>query len=362
MRWTKFEPIYNETFYQIRNSAIIIYDQPTKQLPRTRHELIEKTYTGHVTTHAARRIKKAADLLVQISTPQLIFNPLIERHIMHTLSFITLTISAQEAHLTAREGHKLLLAPWLLRMKRKANLTTYIWKAELQKNGQLHYHITTPSFILYSLIRDEWNTLLKKNGLQSTWDDSDGKIQNSTDVHAVYKIADMAAYLCKYLSKNDKNQTTIGKIWDCSLNLKTSKFFTIQKPLDFILTDPKARVKDCDRCTMIFLTAPILNFNLTIQNNYQKHLQDIRDFKRNDLCGSAAEKISAAAGLSAVSFLPEPETYAQKKDAASIPAALPQSTPLELSNQWGYDENYTLPTHREFPQKHKRISHQVRSN
>lgn len=288
----KFEPLYWETFYQVRNRAIIIYDQPTKKLNYKRKELTAKTYSGKVTNHSAKRIRKATDLLVQISTPTQIYNPIIERHVMHSLSFITLTLSSNERHLTAKEGHKLLLAPWLLRMKRKANLSTYIWKAELQKNGQLHYHISTPSWINYTLIRDEWNTLLRKNNLATTFDDSTGKIQNSTDVHAVYKVEDIAAYLCKYLSKEDKEQSTEGKIWDCSLNLKSPKFFTVSKPLDFILTDEKASIKDCDRCTMIFLTKPILNFNTKIQREYDIYLNAVRNFKRGKESDSITNKIA----------------------------------------------------------------------
>lgn len=276
----EFKPFYYETFYQVRNSAIVIYDQPANAIGYKRHELTAKTYSGNVTSHSAKRIRKATDLLVQIATPQAIFNPIINRTVMHSLSFITLTISGKERHITAKEGHELLLSKWLLRMKRKAGMKTYIWKAELQKNGQLHYHITTPSWINYTLIRDEWNTLLRKNGLATTFDDSTGKIQNSTDIHAVYKVEDMSAYLCKYLSKVDEEKSTEGKIWDCSLNLKCAKFFTIPQPLDFMLTDKDAVVKDSNRCTMIFLKSPIINFNTLVQRKYSIYLNAVRNYNR----------------------------------------------------------------------------------
>lgn len=145
---------------------------------------------------------------------------------IHTLSFITLTISSKEQHISAAEGHKKCLEPFLLRARRKFGMRTYIWKAEFQKNGQLHYHITTPSFIKYYELREQWNIVLSKAGLLSQWKGDQEQGPNSTDIHAVYKVKNIQAYLTKYLSKENPEVTTKGKIWDCSLNLKNAKFFS----------------------------------------------------------------------------------------------------------------------------------------
>lgn len=320
-----FEQVYFETFCQVRNSAIVIFDLPTKQLTYKRQELNYKTYSGKVTTHAAKRIKKAVDLLVQVSKPTLIYNDVIQRHIMHTLSFITLTISAKEQHITASQGHELLLQKWILRMKRKAGLNTYIWKAELQKNGQLHYHITTPSWINYTLIRDEWNNILAKAGLKKTWDESSGKIQNSTDVHAVYKVKDLAAYLCKYLSKEDKEQSTKGKIWDCSLNLKRSKLFTVNQPSDFKINSKEIKVKDCERCTMIFTANPIYHFSNSIQRQYQLYLNAVLHFKRDNAKDSFTNLIAINGGI------PPSKPKVFQPIQKHIQSESPKFTPLQLA-------------------------------
>lgn len=308
---------FYETFYQVRNSAIIIYDIPTQATNTRKHKLNYQTYSGNVTTHSAKRIKKATDLLVQISPPRQVYNPIIKRMTMHSLSFITLTFSSKEAHLTAKEGHKRLLAPWLLKMKRKAEMRTYIWKAELQQNGQLHYHVTTPSWINYTLIRDEWNTLLRKEGLATTYQSKNGQPQNSTDVHAVYKVKDMAAYLCKYLSKANKTQTTVGKIWDCSINLKSSKLFTTPQPKDFQITDTNASIKDCDRCTIISTNNPIQHFPKSIQRQYKIYLSAVTNYKRDTKTKSLTNSIAERGGLRPLRsapapfiFLPEPITTA----------------------------------------------------
>lgn len=312
--------IYWENMMQIRHSSILLYSLPTVPLTHKRNALNYSTYSGQVTKDAAKRIRRAVDMLLQIAKPELVFNPVINRQIMHTLSFITLTISAKERHLTASEGHKLLLAPWLLRMKRKAGMTTYIWKAEFQKNGQLHYHITTPSFIHYSLIRDEWNNILSKAGMLSGWCGLDGRQPNSTDVHAVYKIKNMQAYLTKYIAKGNKDvieffkkhkpepapdqikspvqvsnssakskakflqeykklpvyKITVGKIWDCSTNIKKNKPFSCPAPPNWSFVDKEATVKELERCTVINHKAPLSITPFPIRKLYSTYIDHVR--------------------------------------------------------------------------------------
>jgi hypothetical protein len=231
MQKPKFKVNYFEEWMQVRNSQIIFYALPTNDCPRNRHKLDTPTYSGSMTSHAMKRIKKAVDLLVQFSPPRNIYNSVTMTTEKHTLSFITLTIPGKERHLTAKEGYTLLLSKWIRKMRDAHGLKTYIWKAEFQKNGQLHYHITTNSWIPYTSIRDKWNNIMSSNGMLSVWNEENPtKFPNSTDVHKVYKVKNIQAYLAKYLSKKDKDKSTEGKIWDCSKNLKEAKFFTSTIP------------------------------------------------------------------------------------------------------------------------------------
>jgi hypothetical protein len=113
-------------------------------------------------------------------------------------------------------------------MRRTKKINTYIWKAELQKNGQIHYHITTPTFINYQEIRDKWNNLQRSAGLLDKYIEAKGHANaNSTDVHSVKNIKDLSAYLIKYIAKESQNTEKLGgKIWDCSKNLSATKYFS----------------------------------------------------------------------------------------------------------------------------------------
>jgi hypothetical protein len=268
----------SEPYMQIRHNSLLFYSLPTDPTGYVRHKLDYKTYSGKVTGHAQKRIMHCVDLLLQLSPPRLITNEVSGRPEMHTLSFITLTIPANEKHLTASEGHKLLLAPWLLMMKRKANMTTYLWKAEFQKNGQLHYHITTPSWIHYSIIKNNWNNLLSKKGMLQNWFSRfPDKMPNSTDVHKVYKMDNIGAYLRKYLSKSDQNIETKGKIWDCSQNLKSNKNFSI--PIDgsfwYLWNHPAMLLYD--RCSVLPVKNPTQILKPSVREAYAVFLDSIKN-------------------------------------------------------------------------------------
>jgi hypothetical protein len=256
---------------QIRDSSVLMYSVPTngqhsslRMFRKDNLKLNRGTrYSGKLTTGAKSRLTRAITLLTQIADSKWIFNEVSNRMQFHKLSFITLTVSATQEKFSGREAYDKLLVHFLQWMRRTKNVTTYLWKLEFQANGQIHYHITTPTFIAWQAIKDKWNNLQRSTGtidqyranqlewhkggfklrdwLVNTWSPeaqyqaylkgmaNDWQEPNSIDVHAVEKVDDMASYLCKEIAKSCQNETaTTGKIWDCSKNLKATKLFSME--------------------------------------------------------------------------------------------------------------------------------------
>lgn len=267
---------FYERLAQVRYRALVLYDVCSEPAHHTRNDLRQyETYTGQMTNGSQKRMKKAVDLLCQIARPVWINNPVIHKRMRHTLSFITLTISGRERKVNTKEGNKQLLEPWLRHMRRRALMRSYIWKAEFQKNGQLHYHITTNRWIHYQLIRDTWNNILAEKGLTSNWDYSTGKSPNSTDVHSVYKQEDISKYLAKYMSKISKDVKADSKVWDCSMNIKKAKYFTI--PASFLLPIPVQadEVIQTDFAEIVKVHSPIKFLPDDLKKAYDKYISDI---------------------------------------------------------------------------------------
>lgn len=213
------------TFLQIRNNCLVVYELPAMELNYQRDTAgLSKKYSGMMATGAQKRIKRAIDIMLQRNEEKTIWNPVANCFHPFRLGFVTLTVSSTQ-NIDAQTGYKKLLKEYL-RWQGRQGVTDYIWKAELQTRGQLHYHVTINNFLHHEAIRREWNGLQKRAGLLDEYARKNGHFNaNSTDVHAVRKVKDIEAYLSKYIAKATQNQqATKGKIWDCSSSLKVPRF------------------------------------------------------------------------------------------------------------------------------------------
>ena len=231
--------------------------------------------------------------MTQAVKPRWVYNTVNCKYQYHTFSFITLTIASPK-NITARQAYDNLLAPFLDWLRKTMQVKTYIWKAELQKRGQIHYHITTPAWIHHKEIRKKWNALQHAAGLLDEYAEVHGHFNpNSTDIHNTRSIRKMDQYLVKELSKsfaainveaiNEVNEmvsrgelspalaeekvkeieeqkiTTIGKIWDCSNDLAGVGYFTIpltanhQLMIQQWVNDKRAREKTEDFYALIYV-------------------------------------------------------------------------------------------------------------
>lgn len=222
---------------QVREKKVICYNEYIGHRPSSlRIKLAEnmqlqqkKIYSGMISVGCKKRMTRAITLLIESAEEKRIYNPVAGYYQKHKLSFITLTVSDSTKNITAGEAYTKLLQHFLQWLRRTKKVTTYIWKAELQERGQIHYHITTPSFIIHSEIKDKWNNLQREQGLLSDFYNKYGHYNpNSTDIHSVKKINDLAAYLIKYFTKAYQNEKSVGgKVWDCSNNIKKWKYFNV---------------------------------------------------------------------------------------------------------------------------------------
>lgn len=293
---------------QIRYDSIVTYPQTLNQLIGDRKmrtvsvsDLIERlrskengngeklNYKGLVSPAVARLIGKKVDLLLQISPYQTVFNPITSKSQRFQLVFITLTIPAQDEQPAHRSIMKECFKPIITHLKNKSGVNDYVWKAELQKNGTIHYHIATNRFIHYSEIKNEWNRLLDKCGLLNGFKREHGHSHpNSTDIHAAKSSRQIRNYIRKYMSKsNDDDRPIDGKVWGCSLNLKRSVQFS-----DFIYTDQlrelmrqrdngEIKTFESDYSTTFLIMPHLITLYLTNQQNqaYRNHIDRIKKFK-----------------------------------------------------------------------------------
>lgn len=214
---------------QIRPYGLLVYEHKeydtNPRRPEGRPKSTITGYTGKLTTFSKKKLKRALHLLVASAVEKEATNFKSGKTFKFKLNFLTFTLPTVEHQATDKEL-KHTLDNWIKRAKRKYNLKSYVWRAERQANGNIHFHMVSDTWIHYQNIRNDWNSLLRPFGMIDKFKAKHGhENPNSTDVHAIYKVKNLVQYFVKYMSKEHKEgEAPIeGKIWDCSTNLKNRK-------------------------------------------------------------------------------------------------------------------------------------------
>jgi hypothetical protein len=163
---------------------------------------------------------------------------------LHKMSFITLTLPALQRHLDTTIKAS-CLNQLFTQLRKYYDIKNYIWKAETQKNGNIHFHIMTDSFIPYRHLLYLWNSALEKLGYITRYSDKFNKMtlqdyikyckelnivdleiikyryekgKNSfwrypktVDVKKIRNSKDVALYISKYISKDSESRRLLGK-------------------------------------------------------------------------------------------------------------------------------------------------------
>lgn len=184
-----------------------------------------------------RKIRLRMRTILDNWLPSLNFSPTqANGHKKEQATFVTLTLPSEQMH-TDKVLNAKALNNFITQIKRSHQVKNYLWRAERQKNGNLHYHIIIDKFISHRLIRNYWNIQMKalgyisiyqsnmishhsngfkvRNDLKKKWSienqkkaydygtNTNWKDPNSTDIHSLKNIKNISSYVCKYVTKDE---------------------------------------------------------------------------------------------------------------------------------------------------------------
>lgn len=157
--------------------------------------------TGTMSRQSSSKFKLAMDYLSLITKTKKVFNDSTGKIFYMTHNFITLTLSDKQKH---SDGwiKKHLLKNWFDTIKKSFPAISFVWKAETQANGNLHFHIITDHFIPFTYINKTWNRIQWKNGYMKKYLSDHGHINApSTEVQKIKNDKVLKKYLMKYMIK-----------------------------------------------------------------------------------------------------------------------------------------------------------------
>lgn len=193
----------------IHNDELYIYGrkewitEPDFKNRKSMNNLLDNHNHNKLSKSSIKKSKRAIKYLIYNSSAKTAYNYKTQSRFTFKVSFITLTLSSKQIH-SDKEIKKILLNQFLIEAKKKWKVEKYVWKSEKQKNGNIHFHILTDSFIPWSELRNCWNRIQNKLGYIDRYEElSHKKNPNSTDVHSMKNIKNVSAYMVKYMTKNE---------------------------------------------------------------------------------------------------------------------------------------------------------------
>lgn len=193
----------------------------SKKRTKQNENLNNNATKGILSPKNIKRIKKAVDWLIVSSQDKVAYSMKANTKFKFKVNFVTLTIPPQENGNVDEISFKQMLNTWLTYHRKYNDLNNYVWKIEAHKDGRLHIHITTDSFIHWKSVNDTWNQILRRNGLLELHYKKYGNYTPpSAEVRSVKKIKKIGAYIAKYMAKNNQeNPMFRGRVWGCSLKI-----------------------------------------------------------------------------------------------------------------------------------------------
>jgi hypothetical protein len=253
--------------FQPRLSQLVVYYEHARSVSKCQHfEPNRKanlkgrsTYAGEISKSGQKAMRKAIECLYVVTPRRKVYNRVLAKETNFHLSILTLTLSYLQGPWLDKDISKFCLAPFILDCKRKLGLQNYVWKAERQQNGNLHYHIISDLYADQDVIRKFWNDKQDTLGfIDKFYARFNHRQPPSIKIQYVRNVDELGKYISKYISKSKgkhkkdisaltlypvqlyfnepKNQTLYkemenrrwefvnGRVWDCSVALKSFKY------------------------------------------------------------------------------------------------------------------------------------------
>lgn len=219
-------------YSRIQSNRIINYSRLENYYPKKNRTSFtsENRTDNHVKGVMSRLAKKRIEnvLFNWISTIQfyLLYTGKSQDSIKKFLRFVTLTLSAQQIH-SDSEIKKKCLFPFLQLLRDRYGVKNYIWKAEKQKNGNIHFHLILDKYISNRNLQMYWNRY-QENLLYISRFEKRLHHRNppSSEITSVRKLNRISWYLSKEMAKQQHQMKVDGKQWDCSNSLLQISAFT----------------------------------------------------------------------------------------------------------------------------------------
>jgi len=223
--------LYSTFYYQVRGNKIVRYEssefRSVKQKEIIEEVLITKnqTYKGNMSKAGMRNMRKKLTVWMQGIESYNSEKQNVKGQYLKKMVFITLTLPASQRH-DDRTIKSKALAPFMRILRERFNCDNYIWKAEKQVNGNIHFHVVIDKYIDKFEISRLWNKCIEELCYVSRFAAKFGHSNPpSTKIEMARNQVELERYLAKYVSKESEQGIIEGAVWKCSEKVNSLQFF-----------------------------------------------------------------------------------------------------------------------------------------
>jgi hypothetical protein len=176
----------------LKGLDVIFSDTPTPNVVKSFHNF-------NISKNAIKNLRSKINWLHFLASPKTVITPNKKTIYNFRLSFLTFTLPSKQIHPTATITSDL----WnhmLTELRRSTGMLNYVWRLEFQKNGNVHYHLITDTFVSYQHVLRKWNKIIDKLGYTSAYRDN-------------MKDLTLSDYYKKYYSNSSKSYANVADIY-----------------------------------------------------------------------------------------------------------------------------------------------------
>jgi len=165
--------------------------------------------SGVMSKQSSTAMKRALNNLFLISKQKTMYNDQYGTYSTFKNNFITLTLSGVQFHTDSFIKRK-LFKNFIDYVRKDLPSLSYVWKAETQKNGNLHFHIITDHYLACDYVNMVWNRIQRNHGYIQAYNKKYGHwMPPSTNVQKLKERDRSAAYMVKYFAKEYGNTSPL---------------------------------------------------------------------------------------------------------------------------------------------------------
>lgn len=137
--------------------------------------------------------------------------------------FVTLTLPSTQMH-DDNYIKRNILNKFIISCRNTNMFEEYFWRAEKQKNGNIHFHLLIDCYIAKERLQEIWNRCLVKDLYINEFEHK-YKHRNppTTHIQQIPSNQNIIDYVIKYVGKNEGTDKVQGRIWGMSDKLRELK-------------------------------------------------------------------------------------------------------------------------------------------